>query len=35
MTRSRLVRKAGAWQSCDGKPADHELEEYLQRVDLL
>ena len=35
MTRSRLVHKATAWQSSDSKTTDHELEEYLQRVDLL
>ena len=35
MTRSRLVHKANAQQNSDSRTADHELEEYLQRVDLL
>ncbi len=35
MTRSRLVRRAAAEQGGDSKATDHELEEYLQRIDLL
>ena len=35
MARSHLRRKAAASRSDEDKTADHELEEYLQRVDLL
>ena len=35
MKRSRLAHHAAARQSGDSKAADHDLVEYLQRVDLL
>ena len=35
MKRSRLAHKAAALRSSDNQAADHEIIEYLQRVDLL